>query len=435
VNRRNVRHWPAWALLYVLACTGGESRSNVEIYSWWKSPSESGALDAVRDDFEKNNPNFHLLNAASSNSLLAQDELQARMRLNDPPDTFQVNGGAQLFAYLVDPNNPNIPSNQLKPLDFLFGDGGAPPFFPPDIAKAITSKNDGRVYAVPVDIARVNCLFYNPMFFAGLPPPTTVDLFVQDAEQIAKLGLTDGVLAVGASAPWTLEVIFKGCLAAVKPGYYLWFIEGYDTSFFGGDADAADSTFNQALDCFSKIMRYADPNMHDYTWDIAVKHVAEGTAAMTIMGDWAVGEFAKDQMPVGNPIVEVPAPGSENTFIFTTDTFVLPSGAKNGAGARALLKEWASKDGQGLFYESKGSLPARSDVDLDAGQAIAMFNAFQAAEDAGNVVPDWPIAISQAFSNAFDPALDRFVADHNEENVVLAARNYYDVIHEQPYRP
>jgi hypothetical protein len=43
-------------------------------------------------------------------------------------------------------------------------------------------------------------------------------------------------------------------------------------------------------------------------------------------------------------------------------------------------------------------------------------------------VPDWALAVPQGFTTNFDLALDRFGYDGNAENVVLAAKNNYDLV-------
>ena len=419
----NARSWLAFGLFAVAACRRGPAESNVEIYSWWESDSEKAALDSVINNFHKTSPNIGVTNAAALNSLSAQDELQSRMHLGDPPDTFQVNGGVQLAQY--------VDAGQLEVLDSLFDDLKLGSLTVPiqilDAVTVVSNQGSRHYYAVPVDLARVNVLFYNKAVLGDLQPPTTVDQFVQVSQ--ALMGKVPVVLAVGDQTPWTLEVIFKGCLAAQGTTYYNDFVNGQNAAFAEqSGTPTVDPTFNRAIDCFSRIMAYADPGMRGYTWNIAVKKVESGAAAMTIMGDWALGEFILDKGVPGVTFGAVPAPDSQGTFIFTTDTFVLPYGAHNRDGAIAFLKEWGSPSGQAAFSPVKGSLPSRTDVsvDLDGGNPIALALLTEFKED--DVVPDWAIAVPPAFSNNFDLALDRFAADGNAENLVLAARNNYDLI-------
>src|SRR5687768_18267999 len=52
------------------------------------------------------------------------------------------------------------------------------------------------------------------------------------------------------------------------------------------------------------------------------------------------------------------------SFVFTLDTFGLPKGAPNRSGAIDLLKVMGSREGQNAFNVVKGSIPARTDIDV-----------------------------------------------------------------------
>jgi ABC-type glycerol-3-phosphate transport system substrate-binding protein len=136
-----------------------------------------------------------------------------------------------------------------------------------------------------------------------------------------------------------------------RPAYYSEFCSGQN-GYFANSASSAsgDPIFNAAAACYGTLLSWANlENMRSLTWDGAVQEVRQGFAAMTIMGDWALGEFMPD-VDFG----EVPAPRSADTFIFTTDTFVLPTGAANRDGAIALLSEWGSAAGQSISTPSTG---------------------------------------------------------------------------------
>src|SRR5690606_8711297 len=87
-----------------------------------------------------------------------------------------------------------------------------------------------------------------------------------------------------------------------------------------------------------------------------------------IMGDWAYGYFHNPpDGGLGKTSKEdfdwAPAPGTEGTFMWLSDSFTLPKGAPNRDGAIAWLKVAASKEGQDAFNPKKGSIPARTDAD------------------------------------------------------------------------
>jgi hypothetical protein len=90
--------------------------------------------------------------------------------------------------------------------------------------------------------------------------------------------------------------------------------------------------------------------------------VATGTADFSVMGDWSNGELKSD-LDSGNVDSE-PFPSKQPAFVFTSDTFPLPVGAPYPEQTKELLGIIASSDGQLSFSATKGSIPARSDVDV-----------------------------------------------------------------------
>jgi glucose/mannose transport system substrate-binding protein len=91
--------------------------------------------------------------------------------------------------------------------------------------------------------------------------------------------------------------------------------------------------------------------------------VADGDAAMTIMGDWAQGYFTSIGLEADVDYGWVPSPGTAGTFIMLSDSFGLPQGAPDRDNAIAWLTVCGSKEGQDAFNPLKGSIPARTDGD------------------------------------------------------------------------
>jgi glucose/mannose transport system substrate-binding protein len=413
--------WRVALLLLLAGCVTDSGASTVQIYSWWTTASEAQALNKVLDDFKQQDPNVTVTNPAANNAPSAQQFLEGQVRENDAPDTFQVNGGIELEQYVK-----GASPNPLTTLDSLATQQNWEAVMPSVILSA--AKYGGTYYAVPVDVARVNALFYNKVALANAgiaSPPASMAEFVDDAQALAAKHLT--ALAIGDAAPWALEVIFKSCLVAAGHDYYTQFISGANPYFAGTAGLESDPIFDQVIACFGTFLSYSNKSeMRNLTWDAAVSEVNAGNPVMTIMGDWAHGEFLRDLGEVDVTFGEVAAPGTSDTFIYTTDAFVLPAGAKNPDGALALLAEWGSARGQGIFYQTKGSLPSRSDADPAKYDALQQWTLAELQSKV--LVPDWALALPQAFATNFDAALDRFADDGNAENLVLAAKNNYDLI-------
>jgi glucose/mannose transport system substrate-binding protein len=68
-------------------------------------------------------------------------------------------------------------------------------------------------------------------------------------------------------------------------------------------------------------------------------------------------------MQPGKDYGEIPFPGSEKTFVFTSDAFALPADARNKAGAERLMRTIGSPEGQRVIARKKGALSPRADVE------------------------------------------------------------------------
>ena len=97
--------------------------------------------------------------------------------------------------------------------------------------------------------------------------------------------------------------------------------------------------------------------------------VLKGEAAMTIMGDWGEGLRQRRSGPevsyrYADKIGFMPMPGTAGTFVFTTDTFGLPMGARHPEEAQKLLSVFGSRGRPEDLQRMKGSISARLDVEI-----------------------------------------------------------------------
>ncbi|XYI04276.1 ABC transporter substrate-binding protein [Sorangium sp. So ce1128] len=128
-----------------------------------------------------------------------EQRLDERMATGKPPDVFQVHGGVRLMDWVK--YNGVEGEKKLEPLDDVAASSGWLSAVPESVVETVT--HNGRVYAVPVNVHRLNCLFYNKKLFAEneLTPPTTLDELYAVNEAFAAQGITP--LAVAAEDPST----------------------------------------------------------------------------------------------------------------------------------------------------------------------------------------------------------------------------------------
>jgi glucose/mannose transport system substrate-binding protein len=281
--------------------------------------------------------------------VLLQDasEFRGRMCKPNPPDSFQTHLGAELYYTWVEPGC--VASNTQ-----LWTDEGWLAQFPSDLMDTLTF--GGEIYGVPLGIHRGNVLCYNTQVFAdeGLAAPSTIAEFLSAAETLQQAGVTP--LAFSSADAWAAthvaETVLLGSMG-VEEYRGLW--DG-TTPFKGAEVETALEDFDRMLD-------YANADHASVTWIQAVDRVADGQAAMTIMGDWMVGYLQARGLTVGVDIGCVPSPGSSGAFMVIYDGFALPDGVPHPTEAANWLKVLGSKEGQDTFNPIKGSIPARIDAD------------------------------------------------------------------------
>ncbi|NNU83824.1 carbohydrate ABC transporter substrate-binding protein [Geobacillus sp. BMUD] len=363
--RKKASAWLALALGVGVALSGCSSNSSssddakqgsqkagekLEIFSWWTGAGEEDGLKALIKLFQEKYPDIQVENAAVAGGAgtNAKAVLASRMQGNDPPSTFQVHGGAEL-------NEGWVAAGKMEPLNDLYEKEGWMDKFPKALIDMVSK--DGNIYSVPVNIHRGNVLWYNKKIFAdnGLQPPKTFDEFFQVADKLKAKGITP--LALGDKEPWAATHLFENVLLGTLG------TENYK-KLWTGELSFNDPQVKQAVETFKKMLGYINKDHSSRNWQDAAQLVAEGKAAMYVMGDWVKGYFVNDlKLKVNQDFGYVPVPNTEGKFMVITDTFGLPKGVKNPDDVKKFLAVLGSVEGQDAFNPLKGSIPARIDAD------------------------------------------------------------------------
>jgi glucose/mannose transport system substrate-binding protein len=373
--------------------TGGK----LEIFSWWTAGGEADGLNAMYEVFKGLYPQVEVVNAtvaggAGSN---AKAVLATRMQAGDPPDSFQVHAGHELIDSWVK-------ADKMEPVTQIFKDNGWLDKYPQGVIDILSYNGD--IWSVPVNIHRSNVLWYNKKVLAdnGIEPPTDYNQFFTAADKLKAAGVTP--LALGDNGIWTATHLMESLLlGSMGPDAYrkLWTGE---TDWNGGEVTGA-------LEVFAHMMEYVNEDHAALSWDQAAQLVADGDAAMTIMGDWAEGYFKSIGLKPDVDFGWAPSPATGGTFIMLSDSFGLPKGAKDRDNAIAWLTLCGSKEGQDAFNPKKGSIPARTDGDR------ALYDVYlqSAMDDFGSneIVPSLAhgAAAAEGWVTAFNDAMTLFVAN------------------------
>lgn len=379
-------------------------RAPIEVFSW------GGLQDSLVAEHEKRYPQDSIIHANAQLSDTARRVLRKRLTEGDPPDSFQANAGADLMQWVL-VNGIDARESRLRPLDDLPGMMAWKAAWPDALRAAIS--HNGHVYAVPANVHRLNTIFFNPAVLhenGARPPERVEDLFAL-GDALARRGIP--LLAVGSKDPWTLCVMIIESLLIAQHGP-----EFYE-SYFGGRLEADDPRLQQTLATALRLLHYANADRENLHWEEAARMVFDGRAAMTVMGDWARTLFDGPELEARYR--EAAFPGTEAVFVFACNTFPLPLGAKNQAGARRLLESIGSLEGQAAIGRSKTSIPARLDVPVeDASQAEK-----QALWRSGRLVLAQSGLVPTSFSHDFNEALAAMDREQRVSPVVHTLRARY----------
>ena len=426
------------------ACSDDEAPSrSIQIMHWWNAGGEKEAIDAVLGAFEERNPSIRVLDDASVGGGSTEQRLALATLFHEGllPDTFQANGGWGLLAWVL--YDGSVESTKLAQIDDLADDwrGSVP-----DSVLASVSYPPGppgaemHQYAVPLNIHRLNTLFYNKDVFAQIgilnPEEELTELWqlfdaaarVRQLSQDIHKPITPIALGYGEKQDWSMSLLFFENLLVGRQRGAL-YQELFDDP---ANFDPFSAEFVATLEDFRTLMSYANDDANELPWDKAMARVLKGEAAMTIMGDWAKG-YADAQEEEEHRLAYgfIPMPGTAQTFVFTTDTFSLPiKDEKQMDTTRELLRFFGSADGQKIFNEKKGSISARTDVGIPEGDnRQATFAAF--SDMAITKIGATSLRAPQTWVDAVSKAIATFATDWktgSPSEVQHTIRNYSDVL-------
>jgi len=391
--------------LLLLSCAGSllgcatPTRDKVwlEAYSWWTRPSEQRAFDRVLGIYNSNHhDDSEAVNQVTKdvNADEVRATLTARLLAGAPPSTFQANAGADLLRWTaMDTTESALPSaSRIAPLKPLFDRTGLSDALPQDLHEALLAGPSRLPYAVPLNIHRLNLIYYNTAALERYMTDHAGQSFLDPAllcpeDVAARLADPDAKLelrvAVGTRDSFTLTLLaLESVLPAVAGAIPYNEVTGgtlYDELFLGNLPEARwRGPVRRALQCVQYLSR-SFLRDEALSWADALHRVETGDADFSVMGDWANGEL-KPALADGRVNAQ-PFPGSEGTFVFTSDTFPLPAAAPYAAQSEELLRTLASAEAQLAFSEEKGSIPARKDIPSEVVQARLGARAAQTRRD------------------------------------------------------
>ncbi len=329
----------------------GDDDGDLEVVHWWTAGGEEEAFEALVDGFESETEYAVEANPAPGGAGAAIDaEVQTRVLDEDPPGTFQIWPGEALRTY--------TDADALEPVGDLWEDGAEEEYLD-SVLEA--SSPEGDVVAVPINIHRLNNVFYNVEVLedAGVDPEgiDSPEAFLDALEAADDAGYVG--LAQQTQEPWGVlqlwEVVFTG-----QHG-----VDAFE-QFLDGEAAELEDEIEESLSLVEGTSEYYNEDAGTVSWDEANADVITGDAAFHHNGDWAAGEYqGADDFEYGEDWDYIPFPGTEEVYTLVMDSFVMPANNPSPDATEAWIEYCSTVDAQERFNPPKGSIPPRTDVPTD----------------------------------------------------------------------
>ena len=274
-------------------------------------------------------------------------------------------------------------------------------------------KPGGHWVAAPMNIHRINWIWGNKaaMEASGVAelPKTWADFNAACDKAVA----AGKICLAHLSADWTDATTFEVVVYGQDKDLF-------QKAFVEGDVDALRSdgmikAFDQMRLMVSK---YMDPAIAGRDYDTASNMMANGDALFFIMGDWEIGVLKAVGKEPGTDIVcgQAPTDWGQPGFILNSDSVVFFQQKDPDfiEGQKLLASTILSPEFQTVFNISKGSIPARLDVDLSVGfnpcQQLAQKD-LQASIDGGTLVRSMAhnMTVLQKYRGAMMDLITEFV--------------------------
>ena len=307
----------------------------------------------VIDRFNKDYEGKYHVTPITTNLEEYYTKLNALVASNETPDCFIVSPGPNLDVY-VDPGVAADLTDDLKAdgwLDTFNGGEGA----------FSQQTYDGKIYAVPLNIAAA-CVFYNTEMFekAGISTmPTDWDSFIDACDKLQAAGYTP--LSISAGTAWCLSMLAG----------YLCDAEGVDLDAIdAGTAHWTDANVVAAANKMLELSKYFQPTAAGDTNDVATANFYNEEAAMLIQGSWAIAQINGSNPDFEDKCGVFAFPGTNGRVIAKSDSLAMSANTEHKDAVLAFMKYFTDDTAQKYTAEVGGKIPVTK-VDYDADKAPA----------------------------------------------------------------
>lgn len=332
--------------------SSGDSNT-LEIIHWWTAGGEQEAFNALIEGFQEEYPDVEINNnPAPGGAGSAQDAVVRNRVLNEnPPSTFQIWPGGALAPYTEADALEDVSDVWTQEMQDAYVQG------PKQLAQP-----NGTFVSVPLNVHRLNSLFYNVNVLeqAGVDPTSIqnpqglVDAMTQVEQNTDAVGLAYSTQSAFITVQlW--ETIFIG---EQGPQAY--------QDLINGNVEQHQQGIISALQRITEYREFFNEDVGAVSWDQANSQLINGNAAFHHQGDWAAGQYqTQDNFEYEQDWGHIPFPGTQGVYSTVIDSFVHPANNPSPQATNNFLSYCGSVEGQQRFNPVKGSIPARTDVPDD----------------------------------------------------------------------
>jgi glucose/mannose transport system substrate-binding protein len=350
---------------------GLAAADDVEVLHWWTSGGEAAALNVLREDLAGQGIGWQDMPVAGGGGTQAMTVLRARVTAGNAPTAVQMLG-FDILDWAAEGALANL--NEIAAADNWDE-------VVPEALQAFATY-DGAWVSAPVNVHSTNWVWANAAILEelGIGQPGSWDEFVAAMQAAQDAGYV--ALAHGGQA-WQEATIFDSVVMATGgPDFYQAAMIDLDEEALGSD------TMVEVFDRMAVLRGFVDDNFSGRDWNLATAMVINGEAAFQVMGDWAKGEFLNAGQTPGEEFQCFRFPGTQDQVIFNADQFAMfDQGGEVSAQQAALAEAILSPSFQIAFNRVKGSVPARTDLDVSELDACGQqgYAELQAASASGNL--------------------------------------------------
>ena len=325
-------------------------------------PAPKAAFQAVIDGFEAENPDVDVVY-----NLFDHEGYKAAIRnflSADAPDI--------AFWYAGNRMAPFVEAGLFAPIDDVWADQG---LYSLMASSAPGMTMDGKKWGIPFTYYNWGVYYRQDIFEnLGITVPTNWDEFIAAGETLKANGVTP--ITIGTKWLWTAGGVFD---------YLNLRTNGYDfhMALTSGEIPWTDDRVRATMANYQQLIDgdFFLENHAALSWQEALAPMANGKAAMYIMGNFAVAplkELGLDDSSLG--LFQFPeiTPGIPMAEEAPTDTIHLTAGAKNVVDAKRFLAYTARPDVQTAWNKALGQLPTNAGAgvadDKFLNQAFEMLN-------------------------------------------------------------